>query len=134
MRYLSATLESPISLSYEVDPEMVCGGVWVEDEKRFVPVAPRRNANGGIDVYNDAEFGHSIIDYVEVGPDGAPLAEERVRANVLSVPAGHSSPAWEIKGTAEGYDEYHYTVEGNGDFSHWVPDGQDGKERTDTPL
>lgn len=98
-----------IILRYDVAPSEVCGGVFVVDEGRFVPVIPRPE-------YRDPQSGRfSLWEY----------ADDRgnVRACMLAVPPGGASAAWEIsQDTADpSYYELHQTVAGAGRLACWRP-------------
>lgn len=114
-----ATAVEQISLPYEVDPGMVCGGVRVDETGIFMPVLP-----GDECVVDDKT---SLWEYVDT--DG------NIRACLMRVRPGGESPAWEIleEAALSGYYEEQRTVEGDGTFVRWrLVDSE--LQRTETRL
>lgn len=92
--------ENIVATHYEVDPVMVCGGVYV-DGKGFVEVNPGKE-------HRESENGLSIWEYTD--PEGD------VRACMLRVDNQRTSPRWHIKPDVcdSAYYELHRTVSGLG--------------------
>ncbi|HSD55713.1 MAG TPA: hypothetical protein VLA92_01015 [Candidatus Saccharimonadales bacterium] len=97
--------DTVISAKYEIDPRAVCGGVFVDDKRKFVGVAPDEE-------YRDEDGGYSLWEYKE--PDGD------IRACLLRVDPGRN-PGWRIKSDAgygeTGYYELHRAVGGIGSMT-----------------
>ncbi|HLZ14843.1 MAG TPA: hypothetical protein VKQ34_02515 [Candidatus Saccharimonadales bacterium] len=108
--------------------ELICGGVWVDAERAFVPVRPKPP-------YTDAEMvGSVIVEYERYDPAKPAATDGDVRACLLLVPPEGTSPTWQIVTDAGGgaYYEYHSTACGSGSFRQtYAQYGQDGeyKER-----
>jgi hypothetical protein len=96
--------DNMITTHYEVDPAMACGGVYV-DGKGFVEVTPG-------EIHDEPENGLSLWEYTDEQGD--------VRACMLRVKDGRTSPSWHIKpnaGDGENYYELHRAVNGLGSMA-----------------
>lgn len=106
-------------LRYDVFPEDVLGGAWVDELGRFVPVRP------GEKIIDD-EWPHILWEYHSEPTLDEP--EGPVRAGLLFVPAGSISPAWHIiEGAGDGlYYEGEMYVAGRGLLlhQHKIPGGE----------
>lgn len=110
MRYSSPIVLAPLQGEWAVRAEDVCGGVWVEESGKFVPVQAAEPIS--ID-----ENGTTLVEYAN--------EEGRVWANLLSVPAGQASPTWQLtkKAAEAGYSEKHVAAAGAGTLINLVSNG-----------
>ena len=82
------------------DPSQVCRGVWINEVNGFIPV------DLNTEPYVDPHFGYTLYEY----SDAAGI----VRASLLDIPTGGTTPAWHIKQPNLGYLEVHRVVSGRG--------------------
>lgn len=85
--------------SRTITPELIIGGVFVAEKQAMVPVHHSED-------FKDEHYGFTISEFKD--------DEGNIRASLLSVPAGGTTPAWLIKRPSLGYLEIHQVVSGKG--------------------